>query len=336
LLLKGFLDGEAMMTQDIFVLIEHVRGQVLDISYVMLAAAQELSQGSGGDVAALLLGHSADFLTKDLAADKVYYVEDPALVEFTPDAYLEVLMKQIQEHNPRAVLFGHTTIGMDLASVLSARLGLPLVSQCRDVTVADGRFDFTCQICGGKIMAEGALPEPTALVTMVPGGFRPEEGKSKGTPDVIHQPAGELAGLRVKLSQYVDPEAGDIDITRANVLVAVGRGLQNVDDMELLEELAESLGGAVCASRPIIDQGWLPASRLVGKSGRTVEPKVYLAMGISGAPEHVEGILGSDLIIAINTDPDAPIFDVAQYGAICDLLDLAEVLSARSLLAEAV
>jgi len=315
------------MTQDVFVLIEHVRRQVLDISYVMLAAGRELALGSAGDVVALLLGHNAEFLADNLAADKVYYVDDPALAEFTPDAYLAVLQRQIQDHKPRAVLFGHTSIGMDLASVLSARLGLPLVSQCRDLTVTNEKLGFVSQICGGKIMAEGALPEPTALVTMIPGAFRPEEGKSEVTASVIRQPAGELAGSRIKLAQYIDPEVTDVDITRADILVAVGRGLQNVDDMELVEELAETLGGAVCASRPIIDQGWLPSSRLVGKSGRTVKPKVYLALGISGAPEHVEGITGSDLIIAVNTDPDAPIFNIAQYGAEIDLLDLVEALN---------
>jgi electron transfer flavoprotein alpha subunit len=322
-----------MMNQDIFVLVEHLRGHVLDISYVMLAAARKLAQGSSGDIVALLMGRDAESLADDLAADRVHYVDHPALEDFSPDAYLAILQQQIQEHMPRAVLFGHTSIGMDLASVLSARLNLPLVSQCRDFSVDDDQQRFVSQICGGKIMAEGALPEPSVLVTVVPGGFRPEEGESETAPRIIRQPAGELPEPRVKLAQYVEPEAGEVDISRARFLVAVGRGLQNADDMELVEELADSLGGAVCASRPIIDQGWLPASRMVGKSGRTVKPKVYLAMGISGAPEHVEGIMASDLIIAVNTDPDAPIFDVAQYGANCDLLDLAEVLSSRVSLA---
>jgi electron transfer flavoprotein alpha subunit len=312
------------MNQDIYVVVEHLRGQVADISYVMLAAARVLAQGTGGDVVAVLLGHDAQGLAGDLAADRVLYVDHPALTDFTSDAYQKVLAGLIDENKPRAVLFGHTSIGTDVASVLSARLGLPLVSQCRSFS-ADGKY--VSQICGGKIMAEGDLPDPTALVTMVPGGFKPEEGQSTEAPEVTEVAAPALEGLRVTLAQYVEPEAGDVDISQEPILISVGRGIQNQDNLELAEELAEALSGVVSSSRPIVDQGWLPTSRMVGKSGHKVKPKLYLAMGISGAPEHVEAITGSELIIAINTDPAAPIFGVAQYGAEVDMLDLIEVLT---------
>jgi electron transfer flavoprotein alpha subunit len=213
---------------------------------------------------------------------------------------------------------------MDVASGLSARLGLPLVSQCQSLS-ADGKF--LSQICGGKIMAEGDLPGPTALVTMAPGGYKPEEGQSVEPPEVVRTAAPTLEGLRVTLAQYVEPEAGDVDISKEPILISVGRGIQNEDNIELAEELAEALGGVVCSSRPVVDQGWLPTSRMVGKSGQVVKPKLYLAMGISGAPEHVEAITDSELIIAINTDPAAPIFDIAQYGAEVDMTDLMEVLT---------
>lgn len=314
------------MSQDIYVVIEHLRGQVADISYVMLAAARPLSQGTGGDVVAVLLGHDARGLAGGLAADRVLYVDDPALADFTPDAYERVLAGLIRDDAPRAMLFGHTSVGMDVASGLSARLELPLVSQCRSFRADDGGLQFISQICGGKIMAEGALPEPTALVTMIPGGFKPEEGQSAQPPPVTSVPAPALEGLRVTLKQYIEPEVSDVDISREPTLIAVGRGVQTEDNIELAEELAELLGGVVCASRPVVDQGWLPTSRMVGKSGHRVKPKLYLAMGISGAPEHVEGMADSEMIIAINTDPDAPIFDVAQYGAEIDMLDLLEVL----------
>jgi electron transfer flavoprotein alpha subunit len=311
------------MNQDIYVVIEHLRGQVADISYVMLAVGRVAAEGTGGDVVAVLLGHDAQGLASDLAADRVLYVDDPALADFTSDAYQTVLAGLISEGEPRAVLFGHTSIGSDVASGLSVRLGLPLVSQCRSVG-ADGKF--ISQICGGKIMAEGDLPDPTALVTMVPGAFKPEEGQSASPPSVTSVEAPALDGLRVTLAQYVEPEAGDVDISKAPILISVGRGVQTEDNIELVEELAEALGGAVCSSRPVVDQGWLPTSRMVGKSGQTVKPKLYLAMGISGAPEHVEAITDSELIVAINTDPAAPIFDVAQYGAEVDMLDLLETL----------
>jgi electron transfer flavoprotein alpha subunit len=252
------------------------------------------------------------------------YLDHPALADFSSDAYQKTLAGLIGEDAPRAVLFGDTSIGTEVAGVLSVRLELPLVSQCRSVS-ADGKF--VSQICGGKIMAEGDLPDTTTLVTMIPGGYKPEEGQSAQPPEVIPKAAPELEGLRVALTQYIEPETGDVDISREPILIAVGRGIQTQDNLELAEELAEALGGVVCASRPLVDQGWLSTTRLVGKSGQQVKPKFYLAMGISGAPEHVEAITGSELIIAINTDPAAPIFDVAQYGAEVDMLDLMEVLT---------
>jgi electron transfer flavoprotein alpha subunit len=290
----------------------------------MLAAARTLAQGTGGSATAVLLGHDAQELAGDLAADQVLYVDDPALADFTSDAYIAALSALISENEPRAMLLGHTSIGMDVACGLSARLGLPLVSQCQTVT-ADGKF--LSQICGGKIMAEGDLPEPTALVTMVPGGYKPEEGQSTQLPEVTPVTAPALEGLRVTLAQYVEPEAGDVDISKEPILISIGRGIQNEDNVELAEELAEALGGVVCSSRPVVDQGWLPTSRMVGKSGQVVKPKLYLAMGISGAPEHVEAITDSEMIIAVNTDPNAPIFDIAKYGAEVDMTDLLEVLT---------
>jgi electron transfer flavoprotein alpha subunit len=317
------------MTQDIYVLVEHFRGQVADISYVMAAAARVLAQGTGGDVVGMLLGHDAQGLATDLALDRVLYVDHPALAEFTPDAYRQVLAPLIKEHAPRAVLLGDTSIGADLAGELSVQLELPLVSHCRSVYVEDGTLKFVSQICGGKIMAEGALPEPTALVTMIPGGFKPDEGRSTQPPEVVPVTAPELEEPKVTLKQYVEPEIEDVDITKEPILVAVGRGIQNEENLELAEKLAQALGGVVCASRPVVDQGWLPITRLVGKSGLSVKPRVYLAMGISGAPEHVEGITDSETIIAINTDPSAPIFDVAQYGVEADMFELLPVLIER-------
>ena len=176
-------------------------------------------------------------------------------------------------------------------------------------------------------MAEGDLPVPTAIVTMVPGGYKPEQGQSSQSPEVTPVSAPGLDDLRVSLKQYIEPEAGDVDISIEPLLIAVGRGIQNQDNISLADELAETLGGVVCGSRPVVDQGWLPTSRLVGKSGKIVKPKVYLALGISGAPEHAESISGSDVIIAINTDPAAPIFNLAKYGTTADLFDVVPILT---------
>jgi electron transfer flavoprotein alpha subunit len=314
------------MNQDILVTIEHIREQVTDISYMMLAAGRGLAEYTGGTLVALLLGHNQQWLANNLGADTVRYTDHPDLANFTPDAYLQVVADQILLARPRAVLFGHTSMGMDLASGLSVRLDLPLVTQCQKVILADDSLKFICQMCGGKMMAEGYLPGPTVLLTMVPGDLSPDLGRSAVGPEVSYQRVPSFEELRFKLLQYIEPDAEDIDISKESILIAVGRGLDNRDDLELVEELAKNLGGAVCGSRPIVDQGWMPTSRLIGKSGRTVKPKLYLALGISGAPEHVEGITGSEMIIAINTDPHAPIFDIAHLGAEIDLLDLVEEL----------
>jgi electron transfer flavoprotein alpha subunit len=322
------------MNQDIYVVIEHLRGQVAEISYVMLAGAHDLTKEIGGSVVAVLLGHNVQSLAGNpstasgryLAADKVVYFDHPALADFTSDAYQKVLTSMISKDQPRAVLFGSTSIGTDLTSTLSIKLGLPMVSSCRSFS-AGGKF--VSQICGGKIMAEGDLPGPIALVTMVPGGYKAEQGQSSQPPAITQAESPVLESLRVILDKYIEPASGDVDIAKEPVLVSVGRGIQNKDNIILAEDLAKALGGTVSGSRPVIDQGWLATSRLVGKSGKHVKPKIYLALGISGAPEHAEAITDSNTIIAINTDPAAPIFNIAKYGAEIDLFDLVEVLTAK-------
>ena len=310
------------MNQDIYFLIEHLQGQVADISYITLAAACDLAQETGGKVLGVLLGQNAQELASTLAADSILYADHPALAEFTSDAYQKTVASLIGENEPRAVLFGNTSIGADVASVLSARLSLPLVSSC--VKTSGGKL--TSQICGGKIMAESELAETTTLITVIPGGYKSESGQSETAPEVISFDAPALDDLRVTLKGYIEPEAGDVDISKESILIAIGRGIQTEDNIELAEELAELLGGEVCASRPVVDQGWLPTSRMVGKSGQTVKPRLYLALGISGAPEHVEGMTDSETIVAVNMDPNAPIFDVATYGVEFDFFDLIDPL----------
>jgi electron transfer flavoprotein alpha subunit len=314
------------MSTDAYVVIEHLRGEVADISYVMLAAAREFAKSSDGKVIALLLGHKAQELAKDLAADEVLYVDMPELQEFAPEPYQEVLKGLVAERQPRAVLLGNTSIGSDVAGALSIDLNLPVVSSCLELT-ADGKF--TSQICGGKILAEGDLPAPSAIVTMIPGRHKAEAGKSGAPPPVVEVEGTKIGQQRATLLQYVEPVTDDVDIAKEGILVSVGRGIQNKDNLELFEDLAAALGGVVTGSRPVVDQGWLASSRLVGKSGKHVKPKMYLAVGISGAPEHVEAIADSEAIVAVNMDPAAPIFDLAKYGVEIDMFDLVEVLTTK-------
>ncbi len=213
------------MNQDIFVIAEHLQGQVMEITYVMLAAARSLAGETGGNVVAVLLGHNAQELANDFAADRVLYLHHPALAEFTSDAYLIALSDLITSETPRSVLLGHTSVGMDVASGLSVRLDLPLVSQCLAFGTANGALTFTSQICGGKIMAEGDFPDKTLLLTMLPGGYKSEAGRSDQRPEIAPAEPPPLEGLRVTLERYIEPEAGDVDITKEPILIAVGRGL---------------------------------------------------------------------------------------------------------------
>lgn len=314
------------MTQDIFVVVEHLRGQVMEISYVMLAAARKLAGITGGQVVAVLLGHNAQPLAQGLGADRVLYGDDAALADSAPTAYQQVLQTLIAERQPRAVLMGNTSVGADVASGVAAKLDLPVIGSCLTIS-EDGTL--VSRICGGKIMAETELPQGTAFVTMIPGGFAPEGGQSSQPAPVETLSLPPMAEQRITLKQYIEPEAGDVDISKESILVAVGRGIQNQDNMELAEALAQALGGVVCASRPVVDQGWLPTSRLVGKSGKAVKPKLYLAMGISGAPEHMEALSTVDVLIAINMDPGAPIFQSAKYGVEADLFEVVPALTEK-------
>ncbi len=317
------------MNQDIFVLIEHLRGQVAEISYVMLAAGRSLTDATSSNLIAIIFGHNVESLAHDLAADQVWVMDHPALADFNPDIYQQALEALIDSHPARLVLIGDTSNGAEVAGPLAARRELPVVSSCHHLRSQDGEIQYVSQVCGGKLMVKGELPKPTAFVTMMPGGYKPEEGRSDQPAVITRIEAPAFSQPRLNLKQYIEPDISDVDISKENLLVAVGRGIENEANLQMAQDLAEALGGVVCSSRPVVDQGWLPASRLVGKSGRHVKPKIYLALGISGAPEHVEAIGDSEMIIAINTDPDAPIFNLAKFGATIDLLDLIPILTEK-------
>jgi electron transfer flavoprotein alpha subunit len=247
------------------------------------------------------------------------------LAAYAPEPFLAAVADAVGAEKPRAVLIGATSIGWDLAPLLAARLKAPLVTGCTAIRVDGDGLVVTASFCGGKMMADVQVAAPPAILMVLPGSFRPAAEAGKGHVET-RATSKPLEPGAVRFEEFILPEAGDVDITQQDVLIAVGRGIQQKDNVELAEELAGALGGAVCASRPVVDQGWLPATRQVGKSGMTVKPKLYLALGISGAPEHQEGMKGSDLIVAVNTDPNAPIFDIAHYGAEIDALELLPAL----------
>jgi len=315
------------MAGAVWVLAEQWRGALSDVTYELLSLGRQIADGLGVPLEAVLLGSGVDGLAASLGvADGVLYAEDPSLAEPVGEHGSRVVAALAAEAKPGAILVPITNVSWDLLGLLPVRLGAVLANFCSDVQVVEGGLEARCLVFGGKMEVRVVPRGETAVFGVLPGSRGADGGRSTRVPEVRRVAAGAAPAGRVRLVGYEDPEAGDVDITQQDILVSVGRGLQGEANLDLAEELAELLGGAVAGSRPAIDMGWLGVTRQVGKSGMQVKPRLYLALGISGAPEHVEGIKGSALIIAVNTDPGAPIFNVAHYGAAEDLLEIVPAL----------
>jgi len=308
------------MTGSICVFAEQWRGQISEVTYEALALGREVADGLGVPLTAILTGSGARELAQTLgAADAVLYVDHPLLADTLPQPTAEALGQVLRDRRPRAIIMPLTNVSLGVGTLLSLRLGTACINFCKDVKVAGGALQALCVMYGGKIEATVEAAGEPVILGLWPGARPAEKGRSSRSP-AVQEAAVTLRDCPVRLVRYVEPEAGDVDLTKQDVLVAVGRGIQSKDNLGLAEELARSLGGAIAGSRPVIDQGWLPMSRQVGKSGLSVKPKLYVALGISGAPEHVEGMKDSGTIVAVNSDPQAPIFNVAHYGIVADVL----------------
>lgn len=308
------------MSNTIFVIAEHLKGKIEDVTFEMLGKAREL----GGEVVGVLLGNGIKGLAGTLGADKVLYVDSPALADFNPEAYGKVIAGLVNRHAPKTVLVAYTSQGVDIAAGLSVDCNLPLVAYANAISAGN----ITSQLYGGKMNVESKVEGERFIAAVIPGSFPADAGKGSGAV-VEESAAPDLSGLRVRFKKLIEPVGGDVDITQASVLVSVGRGIQSQDNLPVVQALADKLGGALSSSRPIVDAKWLPKTRQVGKSGLKVKPKVYIAIGISGAPEHIEGMKGAECIIAINTDPKAPIFSYAHYGVTGDLFDVVPALTEK-------
>lgn len=317
------------MSGDIFVIAEHRDGAILDTTHELLAKARSLAGATGGEAVAVLLGSGVAGLAGSLtSAARVIIVDGPGLASFSPSSYQAALVPLVRERQPALVLIANSGSGMDMAAGLSAALDLPLAAYAIDLGVDGAGPLVTCQLYAGKILAKVRFEGERGIVTAVAGSFAADGAAAGGSP-AVETVAPAATDDRIKFIDLLHPEAGDVDITRESVLVSVGRGIGEQDNIELVEALAAALGGAVSSSRPIADAGWLPRTRQVGKSGLKVKPKLYLALGISGAPEHLEGMRGAELIIAVNMDPRAPIFSVAHFGAVADILDVVPALTVK-------
>ncbi len=308
------------------VLAEHTDGRVSDGTYELIGHARQLASALGGVTEVALLG-PCDLAGQLGGADVVVCVEHPALEQYVPEAYERALVEVLVQRSPRLLLMSNATIGLDLGAALSVHWDAILVSYVSALEVDRGAVVATAQILGGKVLAEVELPGERGIATVLGGAFSATDMPPAANPEVVFipPPAG-LGTLRMSLRQVVVAGAGAVDIASADILVSVGRGIESEENLEVVQELADALGAALSGSRPVVDAGWLPKSRQVGQSGLKVKPRAYLAFGISGAPEHLEGMRRSELIIACNTDPGAPIFGVAHYGTTIDLFDLVPLL----------
>jgi electron transfer flavoprotein alpha subunit len=317
------------MSHGVLVFIEHRGGNILKSSLEAIAAAQSLGSELEQSVTAVVLGDVAG-LAEQIAAydiEKVINATNASLAEYTPDAYADAMELVVKQVDPAFVFMTHTYQVRDFAPKLAARFGKSLISDCIRAKVVDGKLGFTRRIFLGKLDADVSADDAAPLfATFQTGAYRPDQAK-QGSSAPVETVAVEIGDVRMVPEAPFQEAKQAVDLTKADVIVAVGRGIKSKDNLVLAEKLAEALGGDLAASRPICDADWLPIDRQIGSSGQTVAPKLYVALGISGAIQHLVGMKNSGTIVAINKDPEAPIFDIADYGIVGDLFEAVPVLT---------
>ena len=314
------------MADTILVVVEQREGKLNRVSYETLTGAQAIAAETGWTLEAAVIGSGVGDIAKEIAGKKlakVYDVESAALARYTPDAYVAVLKQFIQQRQPNLVLMPHTYQVRDFAPKLAASLGSTLISDSVGYRYENGRLIFTRQMFQGKFAADVSFTgSGTAFATFQTGAFRGDQAEA-GSAEVETVNLDVAAdAIRNKPEDAFKEAKQAVDLSQAEIIVAVGRGIKEQKNLELAKQLAEALGGELAASRPICDSGWLPMDRQVGSSGQTVAPKLYLALGISGAIQHIVGMKGSRTIIAVNKDSEAPIFEIADIGVVGNLFDI--------------
>jgi electron transfer flavoprotein alpha subunit len=292
----------------------------------LLAFARPLADAAGGDLVALHVSGDASGEDGLAAADVVLEASHPALSPYLPEAHQAMLAAAIGERTPDLVLLENTTAGYDLAAGAAAATDLPFVGYCVGLAVEGGEVQSTSGIYGGQLEATVRTSLPAVFAINSTALHEEPQTAGRGERAELAPPA-ELDSLRTAFVEAVAQPDEGVDLTKAERIVCVGRGIGSAENIPVAEELAEALGADLGASRPVIDSGWLPKVRQVGKSGAKVTPKLYLSLGVSGAPEHIEGMQGAELIVAVNTDPGAAIFNIAHYGVVGDLFDVADELT---------
>lgn len=318
------------MSEGTLVFIEHRKGALNKTSLEAIAAAQSLGSQLQQPISAVLLGTDLSALAQEIAGydlARVVTATNDKLADYTPDGYTDAMERVVRQLDPQLVVMPHTYLVRDFAPKLAARFGKSLISDCIRAQVTGGAVTFTRRIFLGKLDADVVSDgEPPVFATFQSGAYRPDQAaKGSGTP--IESIEVEVGEIRMTPETPFQEVKQAVDLSKADIIVAVGRGIKSKDNLALAEKLAEALGGDLAASRPICDAEWLPIDRQIGSSGQTVAPKLYVALGISGAIQHLVGMKNSGTIVAINKDPEAPIFDIADYGIVGDLFEAVPVLT---------
>ena len=306
-------------------LVEHRNNEIRDVSWEIMAAADHISSSFDLEMAGVLCdNNSSEFASRAARyCPLLYCLESEQLHNFTCDRYCVALEGLIEKVRPAILLLPHTIQGMELGACLGGRLGVPFLPDCLDLVHDNGSWIGVRELFGGKVRGRLASAVSDIVIASIrPGKFDPaSEGKEPGEikAEKITLDAKEF--LTEVLGLFA-PETGGVDITKSEVIVGVGRGVGDKEKVGLLESLAESIGGSLAATRPVVDMGWLPRERQVGQSGKTVKPKVYIACGVSGASQHIIGMKRAHTIVAINTDSKAPIFNIAHLGVVGDIFDV--------------
>jgi len=298
------------------------------MSWETLAAGQQLARELHMPVSAAVLGQGVDALASELAErklDHVYALEQDLLKEYTPDTYTSALQQLIEKVQPTYVIFPHTYEVRDYLPKLATALGRVAVSDVVGHRVEDGKVVLVRQLFQGKLSADVRFQgDAPYFASMQAGAYRADQVEAGSAP--VEKFAPQLSPSRTKPLELFREAARAVDLTAAEIIVSVGRGIKEADNIPIVQKLADALGAELAASRPICDSGWLPMERQVGSSGQTVAPKMYLAVGISGAIQHLVGMKASKTIVAINKDANAPIFEVADYGIVGDLFQVVPAL----------
>lgn len=318
------------MSSGILVFGEHRGGTFSKSSFEAIAAGQSLGSQLQQPVSAVVLGSDFASSVPEVAAydlAKVIYANNSKLAQYTPDGYTDGMEQVVRRYDPQLVLMPHTYLVRDFAPKLAARFGKSLISDCIRASVSGGGITFTRRIFLGKVDADVVSDnEAPVFATFQSGAYRGDQA-IKGSEAPVEAIEVEVGEIRMAPEAPFQEVKQAVDLSKADIIVAVGRGIKSKENIQLAENLATALGGDLAASRPICDAEWLPLDRQIGSSGQTVSPKLYIALGISGAIQHLVGMKNSGTIVAINKDPEAPIFDVADYGIVGDLFEAVPVLT---------